>query len=310
MGDIAVATGRTAVAVPAPAGTTVAVMAPPGPMEAARNAYQHTLEAKVRYARLLADSGLLPRAYLHNPANVLFALEYGETLGITPIAAMLGIHVIDGKPCASSGLISGLVRRAGHKLRVRGDAVSATCVIIRSDDPEYKFEFTWNMDRAKTAGLTSKQVWRNYPAAMLMARAITEAARAACQDVLFGLAYTPEELGADALDDDYALEDYAPATTTAPSKTAPVDAASPEVADEPVDSGDMPAARDTLRQLSDRLDELKCGDKLAAVSVLAGREHLTSAADLTQDEADTILAGLAGCEDPEDFIKLMKEQEV
>ncbi|HEV8197644.1 MAG TPA: hypothetical protein VGP87_13445, partial [Gemmatimonadales bacterium] len=36
-----------------------------------------------------------------------------------------------------------------------------------------------------------------YPAAMLKARAISEVARDACQEVLLGIAYTPAELGAD-----------------------------------------------------------------------------------------------------------------
>jgi hypothetical protein len=303
MAEIANATNRTAAAVPAPPGTAVAVVTPPTALEQARSAYQHSIEAKLRYARALADSGLLPRAYIHNPPNVLFALEYGETLGITPIAAMMGIHVIDGKPCASSGLISGLVRKAGHKLRVSGDEKTATCTIIRADDPEYKFTFTWTMDRARQANLTGKQVWKNYPAAMLMARAITEAARAACQDVLYGLAYTPEELGADSLDDDYVAEDFA-----APARTAPIDVTQAEVMDEPA-PGDMPASKETLKELSDRFDELGCTDKLAAAKVLADQKHLLSAKDLTQEEVDTMLVGLAGCDDANDFVELIRSME-
>src|SRR5271170_4679250 len=95
MAEIARATNRTAAEpVPAPAGSALAVRTP---MEAARATYEHTLEAKKAYASMLANSGLLPKAYVKNPPNVLFALEYGETLGITPIAAMMGIHVIEGR---------------------------------------------------------------------------------------------------------------------------------------------------------------------------------------------------------------------
>jgi hypothetical protein len=153
--------------------------------------------AKIRYAQTLADSGLLPTAYRRQPANVLYAVEYGEMLGLAPMAAITGIHIIEGKPSASAGLISGLVRRAGHKLRVHGDARSATCQIVRSDDPDYTFEVTFTMDDAKAAGLTGKPVWKNYPASMLKARAITQCARDACEEALYGLHYTPEELGAE-----------------------------------------------------------------------------------------------------------------
>ena len=155
------------------------------------------LPAKVRYAHELAASGLLPAAYRRNPANVLYAIEYGEMLGLSTMAALTGVHVIDGKPSASAGLISALVRRAGHKLRIRGDAKSATCQIVRSDDPGYTFEVTFTIDDAKAAGLTGKDVWKKYAASMLKARAITQCARDACEEALFGLHYTPEELGAD-----------------------------------------------------------------------------------------------------------------
>jgi len=169
------------------------------------------LDASVRFAQLLADADLLPKQFVGKPANVLYAIEYGRTLGIAPVAAITGIHVIEGKPSASSGLIGGLVRQAGHKLRVTSDgATKATAQIIRSDDPEFVYEATWTLDRAVVARLCEIKdgkpwardrngkptAWEKYPAAMLKARAITEVARDACEDVLFGLHYTPEELGA------------------------------------------------------------------------------------------------------------------
>jgi hypothetical protein len=172
---------------------------------------QATLPAKVSYARELANSGLLPAAYRRNPANVLYALEYGEMLGLSPMAAITGVHVIEGKPSASAGLISALVRRAGHKLRVSGTSKSATCTIIRSDDPDHPFTVTWTLRRnpddnpnAEEAQLLGKQVWKTYPASMLKSRAITQCARDACEEALFGLHYTPEELGAE-VDEDGAI---------------------------------------------------------------------------------------------------------
>ncbi|RPE34970.1 hypothetical protein [Kitasatospora cineracea] len=169
-----------------------------------------SLSDMVRYAEHLAHADLLPKQFVNRPANVLYAIEYGRTLGITPIAALTGIHVIEGKPSASSGLIGALVRQAGHKLRVKGDGRSATAQIIREDDPDWTYECTWDLDRAVQAGLCQLRegkpyardrngkptAWEKYPAAMLKARAITEVARDACEDVLFGLHYTPEELGA------------------------------------------------------------------------------------------------------------------
>ena len=169
------------------------------------NALTASLPDMVRYANELANANLLPGQYRRQPANVLYAMEYGRTLGITPLAAITGIHVIEGKPSASAALISGLVRQAGHKLRVRVEngqgGPHAIATIHRADDPEFEFRAEWDMQRARDAGLANKDVWRKYPQAMLKARAITEVARDACEEVLFGLHYTPEELDANVGED-------------------------------------------------------------------------------------------------------------
>lgn len=153
------------------------------------------LAAKVTYAQHLAQAGLLPKAYQKQPANLLLAMEMGEALGISTMAAIQGVHVIDGKASMSAGLMSALVRRAGHTLRVTGDDTRAVAEIIRADDRDFTFRSEWTLDRAKAAGLLGKGVWKSYPAAMLKARAISEVARDACQEALSGVIYTPEELG-------------------------------------------------------------------------------------------------------------------
>lgn len=158
-----------------------------------------TMPDKLNYAKALADSGLLPQQYRKQPANLLYAIEYAEMLGLPPMAAITGIHVIDGKPTASAGLISGLVRRAGHRLRVSGDDTHAVAEIVRCDDPEFTFRAEWTIDRARQAGLLEKKgdTWQRYPAAMLKARVVTEVARDAAEEALSGMHYTPEELGAE-----------------------------------------------------------------------------------------------------------------
>ena len=171
------------------------------------------LSEQLTYAKALSSSGLLPAQYRGNPANLLFAISYAEMLGCHPLTAVTGIHVIEGKPSASAALISALVRRAGHKLRVTGDTKSATCQIVRCDDPDFTFEVTWTMDDAKAANLAGKGVWKSYPASMLKARAITQCARDACEDALSGLHYTAEELGAEVVG-----EDAAPVAQVTPAR--------------------------------------------------------------------------------------------
>ena len=182
-----------------------------------------SISSRIRYAKELSESGLLPAEYRKNPANVLFAVEYGLMLGIHPMSAITGIHVIDGKPSASAALMSALVRDAGHRLRVsvtgtvEGGDLKATARLTRKDDPDFTFEAVWTIDRAVRAelvesyrqGTDGKWVlkattgsrgkagnWQKYPEAMAKARAISEVVREACEEVLCGVRYTPEELGA------------------------------------------------------------------------------------------------------------------
>lgn len=156
----------------------------------------NTLATKMQYAQAMAGSSLLPRDYQGKPANLLFALEYADALGIAPIHAITSIHVINGKPSASADLIAASVRRAGHKLRVTGDDTYAEAVLIRQDDPDFEYVARWDMAKAKQANLNTA-TWKAYPAAMLRSRAITEVARMGASDALYGVLHSPEELGAE-----------------------------------------------------------------------------------------------------------------
>ena len=161
----------------------------------ALSVYSQPLDQQINYAKAMAVSNLLPVTYQNHPENVLVALAQGQALGIAPIQAMNQINVIKGKPALSADLIAALVRRAGHRLRVEGDDTYAQVTIIRADDPDYiPKPIRWDMERAKRAGLLGNPSWQKYPAAMLRARAISEAARAWANDALYGFIYTPEEI--------------------------------------------------------------------------------------------------------------------
>ena len=152
------------------------------------------VEARKAYAVALAASGLLPQAFRAHPENVLVAIEYGDALGIAPIVAMAEINVINGTPSLSAALMASLARSAGHKVRTSGDAKSATCTIIRADDPEFEHVFTWDEAKARAAQLWGKGHWTKDPGTMLKWRAISEAVRFTCPEVLAGIKYTPEEV--------------------------------------------------------------------------------------------------------------------
>lgn len=172
------------------------------------------LDAYIRNAEKLAGASLLPAQYQRQPANILLAIQTGAPLGFTAMQSIHGIHVIKGKPTMSADMTAAAVRRAGHKLRITGDDTHAVAVLIRSDDPDFEYRCEWTLERAKQAGLLGNDTWAKYPAAMLRARAITEVARAGASEALYGVVYTPEELGAN-VDEDGAVIDVEPAPTPA-----------------------------------------------------------------------------------------------
>lgn len=249
-----------------------------------------SLPDKMQYAKAMAGSNLLPRQYQGNPANLLFALEYADALGVSPINAITSIHVIEGKPTASADLIAGLVRRAGHRLRVTGDDRSATVVLIRADDPDFEYTATWTLERAKAAGLTGKGVWKSYPAAMLRSRAITEVARMGASDALYGVIYTPEEIGAevDADGEPTAASQPAPMPTTAPEPES-------EVVDAEVEPDEPEPMRDKTRaQMFALFGELGIDDadrQRAGIAKIVGHP-VESRGSLTEDEARAVILDL------------------
>lgn len=168
---------------------------------------EQPLQDRINYARTLAGAGdLIPsglrEAGKPSPGKILLVAETGSMLGIHPVAALQGVNVIDGKPTLSPALMSALVRKAGHTLRVatsgqiKDKTFTATATLIRRDDPRNPFVVTWGFERAERAGLVGKGAWGKYPEAMFKARAISEVCREGAQDVFLGAAYTPEELGA------------------------------------------------------------------------------------------------------------------
>ncbi|WP_300733746.1 hypothetical protein [Pseudomonas sp.] len=176
--------------------------------DAARNYSAAPLESRKEYvATIAAASALLPRA-AQNPnydvqlAQTFYICEVGAMMGIHPLEALAGIHMIDGRWTISSALMSSLVRQAGHKLRVTEDGswrdgtYVATCTIVRHDDHEYPTVMTFGYEDAEMAGLLGKGNWQKYGKSMCVARAISKCARAAAEDALGGARYTPEELGA------------------------------------------------------------------------------------------------------------------
>jgi len=129
------------------------------------------------------------------PEQAFVILQAGLDLGISPSAAMGGIHVIQGKATMSGQLMLALVQKAGHRFEVLESTEKQAHVrITRTNGVTH--EATFNLEDAKRAGLLGKDTWSKWPRQMVLNRAISECARYCCPEALSGIVYTPEDFDA------------------------------------------------------------------------------------------------------------------
>lgn len=150
---------------------------------------------RIEHAKIVSQSSLIPAEYRGKPADIIWAMDIGDALGVPYTQVMQSMVVARGKMTMSADLMGAIVRRAGHKLRIHEAGNSVTASIVRADDPDYEFTVTWDEKKAREAGLWGNRgPWTQYPRQMLRARAITEVCRQGASDALAGNVYTAEEL--------------------------------------------------------------------------------------------------------------------
>ncbi len=149
-------------------------------------------------AKLLVASGLMPRG-VQRPEAAFAIIAAGRELGLTAMQSLRSIHIIEGKPTLSADLIAALCKSR-----------SDVCVyfrLVESTDKVARYEtqrkgepaptaMAWTWEDAQRAGVTGKDNWKKYPAAMLRARCITALARAVYPDLAMGV-YDPDEVSSE-----------------------------------------------------------------------------------------------------------------
>jgi len=213
----------------------------------ARGIIPQTFEEVYRLARVFAATEMVPKEYRGKPEDCCVAVMQGLELGLSPIAALQSIAVVNGRPCLYGDGMVAVVRGSGllEWMKETDDGETATCTVKRKGEPE-PVTRTFSQADAKRAGLAGKAgPWAQYPQRMRPARARSWALRDTFADVLKGIAsaeeqsdvasmrdITPKPARADALEipdenDTVAVSatiDETPATDTRPTDAQFLDA--------------------------------------------------------------------------------------
>jgi hypothetical protein len=155
------------------------------------------LTEAIEISKLIAHSGMVPKDYAGKPGAVLVAMQMGHELGLSPMAAIQNIAVINGRPSLwGDALLALVVSRHDCEDVVETfdeKSLTATCTVKRRG--RSPVERSFSMIDAKTAGLSGKQgPWTQYPKRMLQQRARGFALRDAFPDALRGI-MSREEAG-------------------------------------------------------------------------------------------------------------------
>ena len=151
-----------------------------------------TIDDLYRFAKAVVVGGLAPKGF-EKPESVFIAIQMGMELGISPMAALQNIGVINGKPKIYGSMPLALVRASGllewikETIEGQGDSRQAICVTKRRGESDPKTT-TFSVAQAKAAQLWGKDIWVKYPDRMLMYRARGFNLDDNFSDVLKGLA--------------------------------------------------------------------------------------------------------------------------
>jgi hypothetical protein len=91
----------------------------------------------LQFAKMAADSTLVPKDYTGKPANVMLAVQLGSELGLSPMQALQNISVINGRPSVWGDAMLGLCRASplcegvSETIEGDGDARKAVCIVRR-----------------------------------------------------------------------------------------------------------------------------------------------------------------------------------
>ncbi len=157
-----------------------------------------SLDEAWRFAVMVSVSGMAPKDYSgkQNAGKVVVAMQMGAEIGLSPMAALQNIAVINGRPSIYGDALLAVALKHPDCVDIietfDAKAMTATCLVKRKGKED--LVRTFSVDDAKLAGLWGKPgPWKQYPPRMLQMRARGFALRDAFADALRGVSIREEQ---------------------------------------------------------------------------------------------------------------------
>jgi len=147
----------------------------------------------------MAEQAVSSKMYrgIGEKAGVMMIMLSARELGIPPMQALNGgINIINGKAEISARMMSALIRKAGHEIKIK-EISDTSCTLIgkRADSGESE-EASFTVADAQKAKLVKPGGgWEKCPKDMCFARALSRLARQLFSDVI-GIGYVEGEIKA------------------------------------------------------------------------------------------------------------------
>jgi hypothetical protein len=146
----------------------------------------------LEFAKVLADSGMVPKAYAGRPAAIIATWQHGLELGVGLMQALQGISNINGNPSVFGDLGWALVQNHPDFVDSIEEVTDtyAVCTLKRRGRTDKTWKYT--LDMAKQNDLLGKDNWKKNPKRMLQWRARSWAMRDQFPDSLKGMVIAEE----------------------------------------------------------------------------------------------------------------------
>lgn len=150
----------------------------------------------------LASASIAPKHLRGNPVEMAMVVMTGLEVGLPPMASLRLYTTWDGVPRLMAEGVRAIILMRSTTIEYFEMAtcsdVEATWIGKRRGRPEKSV--TWTIERAKRAGLLSKDTWQKYPQDLLNARASMQLGRIIAPDVVAGMVALEEARDGDFVD--------------------------------------------------------------------------------------------------------------